>query len=173
MVQARPLYLGKKQSWQLDIQPDGHGSINSVPIDGGLLSERVSQRASVLAQYSEVRQYLTKMFHHQHEMSDGLIAIGRDMGSVVFEHQAKLKIYLLASTEIRAKRRYQQLQSKASHVSLQDAKHNLLLRDERDKRRKLDPLVITPDQVVIHTDDLDPGQLCEKVYKLWIECKEK
>jgi cytidylate kinase len=80
----------------------------------------------------------------------GLIADGRDMGTVVFP-DAPLKFYLDASLEIRAERRYKQLKEKGMDANLPDLARDLAERDRRDRERALSPMVPAADAVVIDT----------------------
>ncbi len=92
----------------------------------------------------------------------GLVAEGRDMTSIVFPN-AVLKIYLNASVDERAKRRYKQLISKGNDVNLLDLVNEINIRDSRDKGREVSPLVIAKDAQVLETDNLTEDQTVNKI----------
>lgn len=96
---------------------------------------------------------------------DGLIADGRDMGTVVFPG-APLKIYLTASAEERAERRYKQLKDKGIDVNIRDLVADLTARDERDSNRKVAPLKPADDAVIIDTTDLSIAEVEAQVLEL-------
>ncbi|MDH5423829.1 MAG: (d)CMP kinase [Gammaproteobacteria bacterium] len=97
--------------------------------------------------------------------TDGLIADGRDMGTVVFP-DAPLKIYLTASAEERAERRYKQLKDKGIDVNIRDLVADLTARDERDSNRKVAPLKPAEDAVIIDTTDLSVAEVEARVLQL-------
>lgn len=92
----------------------------------------------------------------------GLVADGRDMGTVVFP-EAPVKIFLTASAEVRAERRYKQLINKGVCVSLPSLLLDIRSRDERDSQRSASPLVPAEDAVVIDTTALDIDGVLERV----------
>ena len=92
----------------------------------------------------------------------GLVADGRDMGTVVFP-DAGLKFYLTASPEERAQRRYKQLINKGVSVNLRALLQDIASRDERDANRKVSPLKPADDAVVIETTSLTIEQVLNKV----------
>ena len=137
-----------------------------VRVDGDDLTdlirtEPVSRAASEVAAHPEVREAI---LHVQQRMrrAPGLVADGRDMGTVVFR-AAPLKIYLDASPEVRAKRRYNQLKNKGLSVSLRALLANLKERDERDRERAVSPLVPAPDALIIDSTELSIEEVLEKV----------
>ena len=95
----------------------------------------------------------------------GLVADGRDMGTVVFP-DAGLKIFLTASAEERAKRRYKQLIEKGIDANLHDLVIELNERDERDAKRRVAPLVAADDAVTIDTTQLTIDEVAEQVMQL-------
>jgi len=110
-------------------------------------------RAALLAQQRSFRQ------------PPGLVADGRDMGTVVFT-DAALKIYLSASPEERAERRYKQLKDQGVNVNLHNLLEGILERDARDSERGASPLRAAPDAVIIDTTRLDLGAVVERVIYL-------
>jgi cytidylate kinase len=92
----------------------------------------------------------------------GLVADGRDMGTVVFP-DAEVKIYLTASPEERARRRYKQLIGKGIDAILPALLRELKERDERDSKREVSPLVPAEDALVLDTTDLSIDEVVEEV----------
>ena len=124
-------------------------------------SELIGKFASEIAKNELIREKilgLQKSFFK----SPGLVADGRDMGTVVFP-EAKVKIFLTASIEERTNRRYKQLILKENNVNLIDLFEEIKLRDERDTNRKISPLKAAKDAYLIKTDNLSINQSFEKV----------
>ncbi len=124
-------------------------------------SEDIGTGASRVAAIPEVRQALMER-QQAFATSPGLVADGRDMGTVVFP-DADCKIFLTASAEERALRRYKQLIEKGESVSLADLVENVKNRDERDTRREVAPLVPAEDAVVVDTTGKDIKAVLETV----------
>ena len=131
-----------------------------------LRTENTGALASQVAAHPEVR---TALFDRQRQFAKapGLIADGRDMGTVVFP-EAPLKIYLTASIEERAQRRYKELLDKGENVSLRALEEQVRLRDERDMNRKASPLAIAEDAVEVDTSDLSIQEAVDKLQNLAI-----
>jgi cytidylate kinase len=121
-------------------------------ITGRLRSEEVSVFASRIATFPVVRAALV---HRQRAFrkSPGLVADGRDMGTVIFP-DAILKIFLTASVEARAERRYKQLKEKGENVNLSRLFRDIKKRDERDSTRAIAPLKPADDAHVIDSTEL-------------------
>lgn len=115
-------------------------------------SEDVGRLASKVAALPSVREGLLQ---RQHDFRDvpGLVADGRDMGTVVFP-DADLKIYLTASVDERARRRYRQLQEKGMSANLADLQAAIQARDEQDMNRAVAPLVPADDAFIIDSTDM-------------------
>ena len=133
-------------------------------------TEESGNMASKVAAIPEVREAL---FERQKAFQKlpGLVADGRDMGTVVFP-QADLKIYLTASQDRRAERRYKQLKDKGNDVNvpqlLEEITREIAERDERDSQREVAPLKPADDAIVIDTSDLDIDEVEAKVMALVI-----
>ena len=127
-------------------------------------SEACSERASILAQDGQVRAALLRLQRRQ-RTAPGLVADGRDMGSVVFP-DATLKIFLTASPEVRAKRRYNQLKLKGFDVNLAHLFQAIQERDTRDAQRAASPLVAAPDAVTLDTSELSIAEVVGAVLEL-------
>ena len=117
-----------------------------------IYNEEVAKTASKVASNPKVRESIVNV-QRLFKKEPGLVAEGRDMGSVIFP-ESELKIFLTASIETRATRRYKQLKDREFNVSLPALIKDLDARDKRDKRRENSPLVIPEGAFVIETDDL-------------------
>lgn len=127
--------------------------LDSVMVTDEIRTETCGNAASVIAPIAKVRQALLSRQRGFHQ-APGLIADGRDMGTVVFP-DATLKIYLTASAEERAKRRHKQLKEKGINANLRDLSTAIAERDERDSTRAASPLKPAEDAIVIDTSTLD------------------
>jgi cytidylate kinase len=125
---------------------------NEKDITSQLRSEDIAKTASKLSSKKEVRSLL---FDIQRDFytSKGLVADGRDMGTVVFK-DAKLKIFLTASPEIRAKRRYIELQNLGQEVNMPALIADIESRDLKDSSRELSPLLPADDATIIDSSDM-------------------
>src|SRR3977135_1654963 len=130
-------------------------------------SEEVSKRASEVAKIPEVRKRLLKR-QRAFRRPPGLVADGRDMGTVVFP-DASLKVFLTASPQVRAERRYKQLIDKGIPANLRSLSRDLAERDERDRKRTVAPLVPAPDSQVLDSSALSIDQVVERVLGWWRE----
>jgi len=148
------------------VQPDGGERIILAGDDvtGAIRSEAAGQGASRVAAWAAVR---TALLERQRAFArpPGLVADGRDMGTVVFPH-APLKVFLTASAAARAQRRYKQLKDKGSDVSLPALSREIAERDLRDSTRAVAPLQPAPDAVVIDSTDLTIEQVVDRVLAL-------
>ena len=128
-------------------------------------SERCSQAASKVAVFTEVRQALLER-QRAFRLAPGLVADGRDMGTVVFP-DAELKIFITASPEERAQRRLKQLNEQGINVNLADLLAEIQVRDKRDRERSNAPLLPAPDAVVIDTTTVTVAQVVQQISDLW------
>ena len=127
--------------------------------------EEVGNRASDVARMPLVRQALLER-QRAFRQPPGLVADGRDMGTVVFR-DAALKIFLTAKPEIRAQRRYKQLIEKGIAANLGALSRDLAERDKRDANRAVAPLVPAPDSQVLDSSGLSVEEVADRVLKLW------
>lgn len=125
----------------------------------------VAANVSKIATIKEVRQ---KLVDEQQKMGvkGGIIMDGRDIGSVVFP-SAELKLFVTASNEIRAQRRFDELVSKGIQTTFQEVYDNLVQRDELDSNRTESPLIQTSDAVVIDTTLLTREEQLDLAYQLY------
>ena len=121
-------------------------------ISSELRSEAIAKLASELSSKKEVRDTL---FNIQRNFYDGdvLVADGRDMGTVVFK-DAKLKIFLTASPEERAKRRYLELQNRGQEVNMPALIADIKKRDFKDSSREISPLIPAEDSIMIDSSEM-------------------
>ena len=126
-------------------------------------SEEVSKRASEVAKIPEVRKRLLKR-QRAFRRPPGLVADGRDMGTVVFP-DATLKLFLTASPQVRAERRYKQLIDKGIPANLRSLSRDLAERDARDRNRAVAPLVPAPDSQVLDSSALSIDAVAELIVR--------
>lgn len=143
-----------------DIRP-GSIHIDGVNVTGPIREEPISLGSSRVARLRPVRDALRKVQTGMRR-HPGLVADGRDMGTVVFP-SAELKVFLDASVEERARRRHKQLIDKGSNVSLSDLFASLRARDERDRSRDVSPLRADDDAVMIDTTRMSISAVVERV----------
>ena len=135
---------------------------NDVSLD--IRTEPASYAASQVSRHPQVREAL---FERQRAFCQfpGLVADGRDMGTVVFT-DAPLKVYLTATAEERAKRRHKQLKQKGLDGNLADLLREIELRDQRDFSREVAPLKPAEDAILIDSTTMSISQVVEKVIKM-------
>lgn len=130
-------------------------------------AEEVGAAASRVAARPEVRRQLLAR-QRAFRRLPGLVADGRDMGSIVFP-EAPLKVYLTAAVETRAQRRYKQLMEKGMYAKIEDVVEELRRRDTRDTSRAVAPLKHYPDAIFLDTTGLTVDQAVEKILGWWRE----
>lgn len=126
--------------------------LNGEDISYEIRTEEMGKGASQVAVHAPLRAALMNL-QHSFRQAPGLVADGRDMGTVVFP-DAQLKIFLTASTDIRAKRRYDQLVGKNQPADYDEILQDLQERDARDKNRASAPLIKAEDAIVLDADNL-------------------
>ena len=126
--------------------------------------QQINENVSTIASYKGVRKYLVE---RQQAMAavGGVILDGRDIGSVVLP-KAELKIYLTASVDARAKRRWLEVQGTSNEQSLEDIKINVESRDEMDKNRDESPLVCVEDAIVVDSSNMTFDETVEHILHL-------
>ena len=126
--------------------------------------QQINENVSTIASYKGVREYLVE---RQQAMAavGGVILDGRDIGSVVLP-KAELKIYLTASVDARAKRRWLEVQGTSNGQSLEDIKNNVESRDEMDKNRDESPLVCVEDAIVVDSSNMTFDETVEHILHL-------
>ena len=129
--------------------------------------EAIGVRASEVAKLPEVRSALLER-QRAYRRPPGLVADGRDMGTVVFP-DAVLKVFLTASVAVRAQRRYKQLIDKGNHANLAALSRDLEERDQRDAARAVAPLKPAADAVSVDSSDLTVDEVVDRVLKQYRE----
>lgn len=132
-----------------------------------LRHEKVAKSASKLSGLQETRENLIP-FQRKLAGSIGLVADGRDMGTVVFP-DAATKIFLVADVEVRAQRRFLELQNTDQGVNMRDLIEDIRLRDEADRTRELSPLVPAADSIEVNSSNLQPQEVVNKVLQIYKE----
>lgn len=130
-------------------------------ISDAVRTEEMSRGASEVAVHPAVRAALLSL-QHSFRRAPGLVADGRDMATVVFP-EARTKIFLTASAEVRAERRYKQLMGKGNHANLADILKDLQERDARDRQRSVAPLQQSSDAELLETSALSIEQAVDSV----------
>ena len=140
------------------------GNRNITP---ALRHENIALSASKLSSLKETRENLIA-FQRGLANDYGLIADGRDMGTVVFP-DAATKIFLIADVEVRAERRFLELQNAGQGVNMRDLIEDIRLRDEADRAREISPLVPAADSVEVNSSNLTPQEVLNKVLQIYKE----
>ncbi len=138
-------------------------------VSTALLEESSGSRASEVARHPAVRTALLER-QRAFRQPPGLVAEGRDMGTVVFP-DAALKVFLTASVAERARRRYKQLIDKGFHANLAALSRDLAERDARDSARAVAPLAAAPDAVQLESSELSIDQVVAQVVRWYRESK--
>lgn len=125
---------------------------------------QVNNAVSIVASYKGVRQYLVERQRLMAE-AGGVILDGRDIGSVVLPN-AELKIYLTASVEARAMRRYLEVKGTVNEQTLEDIKDSVMQRDDMDKNRKESPLIQVEDVVLVDSSEMTFDETVEHILHL-------
>ncbi|WP_232781889.1 (d)CMP kinase [Marinicella sediminis] len=152
---------------RLSFQADGQHArilLDGQQVNDQLRSEACGDMASQVAPIAAVRQALLQR-QKAFQQPPGLVADGRDMGTVVFK-SAPLKVFLTANAEERAKRRHKQLKEKGVDVKIRDLLRDIEARDHRDSTRKVAPLVPAMDAHVIDTSDLSIEEVLAQIMNL-------
>jgi cytidylate kinase len=156
---------------QFELQPDGSAPrilLEGEVVGDALRTESCGNAASKVAALGAVREALLQR-QRDFQQPPGLVADGRDMGTVVFP-QAGVKIFLTASVDERAQRRYKQLKEKGISANLPDLLTEIAERDARDAERSVSPLKPAADAVELDTTSLTINEVRDKVLGL---CRER
>jgi cytidylate kinase len=146
---------------------DGKIFLSGQEVTDEIRSESIGNRASEVAKIAAVRQALLTR-QRAFRQAPGLVADGRDMGTVVFP-DATLKVFLTASPEVRAERRYKQLIDKGINANLRALSRDLQERDARDANRAVAPLVPAPDAQVLDSSALSVDAVVERILRQYNE----
>ncbi len=147
---------------------NGQILLNYEDVTDAIRTEEIGLLASAIAVHPEVRQALVGV-QHGFRITPGLVADGRDMASVIFP-DAVLKVFLTATAQARAERRYKQLIAKGISAKLDDLLHDLQERDARDSSRGAAPLLVADGAKVLETSELSIDQAVKTVLD-WYQSK--
>lgn len=153
-VEQDPAVLGNiKITFEFDpVRSYYETFLNGVNVENEIRSMRVSKFVSPVSTLKVVRDFLVTQ--QQNIGKDkGVVMDGRDIGTVVFP-DAELKIFMTASAEIRAKRRYEELEKKGVHVNYQEVLHNIKERDHMDSTREESPLAKAEDAITLDNSSM-------------------
>ncbi|MCH8620992.1 (d)CMP kinase [Undibacterium sp. TS12] len=148
----------------------GHVFLEDEDVTDAVRAEAVGVAASRIAVLPAVRQALVDL-QVAFRYTPGLVADGRDMGTVIFP-DASLKVFLTASAEARASRRYKQLIEKGISANMEDLVKDLMERDARDSARATAPLKPAPDAIILDTSELTAEEAVNKVL-IWYAQAQK
>ena len=150
----------------MDVSFDASGvRLDGADVGEALRTEEVSRAASRVASQGPVRDALLAR-QRAFRQAPGLVADGRDMGSVVFT-DAALKVFLTADVSTRAERRYKQLMEKGMYARMEDVVEDLASRDARDASRAVAPLRHYPDAIFLDTTGLTIDQAVDRILSWW------
>jgi cytidylate kinase len=155
------------QKTSIDLRADGGTQrvlLDQEDVTSAIRTPEVSQAASKIAVNAGVRHVLVAEQRRAGERG-GVVMEGRDIGSVVFP-DAHLKIFLTASPETRAERRWREHEQKGDAIDLQKTLEEIHERDQRDKLRSTSPLVKAPDAVVVDSTAMEPEEVARLVVLL-------
>lgn len=141
-----------------------HMLMNGMDVTGDIRTPEISQKASLISAHAVVRDVLLDMQRNMAEEYD-VVMDGRDIGSVVLP-KATVKIFLTASPEVRAKRRYQELLEKGQKVSYEQVLRDVQQRDYQDTHRDIAPLKMCRDSVKVDTSEMDLEQSVAAIRKI-------
>ncbi len=156
-----------RRKTSIDLHADGGTQrvlLDQEDVTAAIRTPEVSQAASKIAVNPGVRHVLVAEQRRAGERG-GVVMEGRDIGSVVFP-DAQLKIFLTASPETRAERRWREHVQKGDAIDLQKTHDEIHERDQRDKLRSTSPLVKAPDAVVVDSTAMEPEEVARLVVML-------
>lgn len=159
--------MSKMDGFELIVKASDEGAhfyIDGEDVTQRLRLEVTGKSASIIAKHPKIREAL---FHYQKDQAilPGLIADGRDMGTVIFP-DAELKIFLTADAAVRAERRYKELMDRGESVNIAQILSEIKERDERDQNRSVSPLVPAQDAVLIDTSSYRQDDVFDIVWQL-------
>lgn len=141
-----------------------HVAIDGTEVTGRLRDDDISAEVSTVAAISEVRNFVNDLMH-QVVQNDAYIAEGRDLGTAVFP-DARMKFFMTADVEERARRRYEELKQANTTLTLEDVKESIERRDQKDLQRDIHPLRKAADAIEIDTTNLSFEQQVDKICSL-------
>ena len=148
---------------EIEYDEDGlqHMIMNGMDVTSDIRTQDISQKASLISAHAVVREMLLDM-QRDVAKKHNVIMDGRDIGTVVLP-RANVKIFLTASVEVRAQRRYLELQAKGAKDSYEKVLADIKQRDHQDTTREIAPLKQAKDAVLVDSTDLDVEAVVEKI----------
>ncbi len=141
--------------------------LNGEDVSGLIRTPEISMYASDVSAIPQVRAFLLELQRNMAK-TNNVIMDGRDIGTVVLP-DAKIKIFLTASAQVRAKRRYDELVEKGMDVKYEDILSDVITRDYNDSHREIAPLKPADDSIIVDTSDLDLQQSVDKLLSIMKE----
>lgn len=164
----RERLIGALDQLQLSFESDAEGSpvlrLEGEDVEAELRSPAVSKRVGEVAALPELRHHLLDL-QRALGAQQGVVMDGRDIGTVVFP-KAALKLFLSASPEVRARRRYEELHARGVQISLDKVLHDLEQRDRADASRSCAPLRKAPDAIEIDNSQLSRADQLQRALAL-------
>ncbi len=156
---------------KIDLTEDGQVFLDGVDVSTDIRSKEVTAMVYPMSSIKEIRLNMVKL---QRKMAEGkrIIVEGRDITTYVFPN-ADVKIYLDASVEERAKRRFKEMQEKGIETTFEEVIENIKQRDEYDKNKEMGALMIADDATVVDTTDYDIDEVADIVSKIIDNCKKQ
>ena len=152
------------RNMNLEFSPENNKIfLDGIDVSNSIRTEEISIVSSKVAQLKSVRAILHEI-QRGYLKGNGLIADGRDMGTVIFP-DADLKIFITASPEARAYRRYKELLGRGESVNLRDLERSIASRDRSDSERKISPLVPAVDAIIIDTSNMTVEEVKDEIVK--------
>ncbi|MCR5675686.1 MAG: (d)CMP kinase [Lachnospiraceae bacterium] len=139
--------------------------LNGENVSGSIRTEEVSQAASTVSVVGQVRERLVALQQELARTAD-VVMDGRDIGTVVLP-DAKLKIFMTASSAVRAHRRFLELKERGEEADEEQIRRDIEERDERDRNREISPLRQADDAVYLDTSALTIDEVTERILALW------
>ena len=151
----------------IEFKPEA--KVNRVFVDGTEVTEaiRTTEVTAIVSRVAAIGAVREAMVEQQRRMGEigGVLMDGRDIGTVVFPH-AQLKIFLTASVEERARRRYKEMVEKGQQVELAQLQEDIAARDKQDSERAISPLRQAEDALLLDTSDMSIAQVTDKILQL-------
>lgn len=158
---------GLSKTMLIDFKPEA--KINRVFVDGTEVTEaiRTPEVTAIVSRVAAIGAVREAMVDQQRRMGEagGVLMDGRDIGTVVFPN-AQLKIFLTASVEERARRRYAEMVAKGQQVDLQQLQADIAERDKQDSERAISPLRQAEDALLLDTSDMGISEVTERILQL-------
>jgi cytidylate kinase len=137
--------------------------LNNVNVEKEIRSIEIANHVSAVSAIAEVRELLVRQQQLMGQ-AKGIVMDGRDIGTVVFP-DAELKVFMTASPEIRAMRRFSELKAKGENVTVEEVRKNIEERDFKDTHREISPLRQASDAVVLDNSNMTPDEQLEWLYE--------